>query len=61
MNIKVDLKEVSFMSDFEYGIRKALNEVFKDYGCYFHFVKNLWAKAKKIGLFKKELKQSTSF
>ena len=44
------------MTDFEYGLRKALKEVFKGseiYGCFFHYVKNIWEKAKKNGLLKK--------
>ena len=40
--INLDFKKISIMSDFQSGIRKALNEVFNGtsrYGCYFHFIK----------------------
>ena len=43
-------------------IRKALKEVFDGtplYGCYFHFIKNLWEKAKQLGLFKRDLRKTT--
>ena len=45
------------------GIRKALNEVFWRtplYGCYFHFIKNFLENAKKLGIFKKDLRNTTS-
>ena len=60
LKVKIDFKKISFMTDFENGLRKALKNVFNDapiYGCYFHFIKNLWYKAKKYGLFKKALKK----
>ena len=60
LKVKIDFKNISFMSDFEKDLRKALNDVFSDtpiYGCYFYFVKNLWDKAKKFGLFKNALKK----
>ena len=62
LKVKIDFKNISFMSDFEKGLRKALNDVFSDtpiYGCYFHFVKNIWDKSKKFGLFKKASKKNT--
>ena len=60
--IKLDYNIVSFMTDFEKGLRKSLKKVFvgaKIYGCYFHFIKNLWEKAKRCGLFSKILKKGT--
>ena len=56
--IKFYYNIVSFMTDFEKGLRKSLKKVFvgaKIYGCYFHFIKNLWEKAKRCGLFSKIL------
>ena len=56
LNIKIKYENIHFMTDFEYGLRKALRDVFKDseiYGCFFHYVKNIWEKAKKNGLLKK--------
>ena len=61
--IEVDFKKISIMTDFERGIRKALKEVFDGkplYDCYFHFIKNLWEKAKQFGLFKRDLRKTTS-
>ena len=58
--IDVDFKKISIMTDFEKGVRKALKEVFDGtplYGCYFHFIKNLWEKAKQFGLFKRDLRK----
>ena len=48
--------------DFEKGARKAIKKVFpkcKLLGCYFHYTKALWNKAKKQGLFKKEIFKDT--
>ena len=50
------------MMDFEKGSRKAFNKVFPEahlMGCYFHYVKSLWKKAKKEGLTRKYLKMDT--
>ena len=60
---EVDFKKISIMKDFERRIRKALKEVFDWtplYDCYFHFIKNLWEKAKQFGLFKRDLRKTTS-
>ena len=61
--IEIDFKKISIMTDFERGIRKALKEVFDGkplYDCYFHFIKNLWEKEKQFGLFKRDLRKTTS-
>lgn len=45
------------MYDFELNLRKTIKNCFLDCnlkGCYFHYIKNLWAKAKKFGLFRKK-------
>jgi hypothetical protein len=62
LKVKIDFKNISFMTDFENGLMKAFKNVFNDapiYGCYFHFIINLYDKAKKYGLFKKALKKYT--
>ena len=44
------------MLDFEPSLQNAVRKVFegiKISGCYFHYVKILWQKAKKYGLFTK--------
>ena len=51
LNIDIKLENISFITDFESGLRKALNEVFKEngiYGCFFHYVKNILGKSKKM-------------
>lgn len=61
-NISIDFKKVFIMMDFEKGARKAIKKVFpkcKLLGCYFHYTKALWNKAKKQGLFKKEIFKDT--
>lgn len=50
------------MTDFERGMQKALKEIFYEtplYGCYFHFIKNLWEK-QKSRYFQKELNKTTN-
>ena len=54
-NISIDFKKIFIMMDFEKGARKAIKNIFpksKLLGCYFHYTKALWNKAKKQGLFK---------
>ena len=54
--LKLELKNIIFMLDFEKSSRKALKDIFSEsniLGCYFHYVKALWSKAKKEGLTKK--------
>ena len=56
-NINITKITNKFMIDFEIGIQKALKNTFENIlinGCYFHFVKLLWGKAKKLGLCTKE-------
>jgi len=62
LNIKVNFEKISFMLDFEKSARKELNTVFPQsniYGCFFHYIKALWKKAKKYGLCKKNLIKDT--
>ena len=50
------------ISDFDYSLRIELKKNFKNAtlkGCFFHFVKKLWIKAKRLGLCKKDNIQYT--
>ena len=61
-NINIYWKEKYVMMDFEKASRKAFIKTFPEahlWGCYFHFTKALWKKAKKQGLVKKDLKMDT--
>jgi len=61
-NIKYKEGELKFMMDFEKSSRKAIKRVFPDsllFGCFFHFTKALWNKAKKEGLCKKSKMKET--
>ena len=52
-NIFGEYKDIKFTSDFERSLLNAIKEEFsssKIKGCFFHFVKALWQKYKKIGL-----------
>ena len=53
------------MSDFEISLRKAIIKNFPNseiMGCYFHFVKNLFTKCKKLGLCNKDhIKETIKF
>lgn len=56
-NIKYSFNECFIMCDFEYNLRKSIKDNFIECnlkGCYFHYIKNLWSKCKKIGLCKKK-------
>lgn len=51
-NINITNITNKFMIDFEVGLQKALKNIFENIlinGCYFHFLKLLWGKAKKMG------------
>ena len=55
----VNIEEITkyFMIDFEVGLQKAIKLNFPNAlisGCFFHFVKFLWEKAKKLHLCKKD-------
>ena len=57
-NIEYKEKELKFMMDFEKSSRKAIKSIFPDrllLGCFFHFTKALWNKAKKEDLCKKNI------
>ena len=52
------------MMDFEPGLQNSIRYVFpkaKISGCFFHFAKILWGKAKEIGLCKKRFLKETFF
>ena len=56
-DLTLNLEDVKIMCDFERGLRKAITNVFEAAtleGCYFHYVKALWEKAKKLGLTRKK-------
>ena len=60
--IDVDFKNTIINCYFEKSLIKAIREEFKDtkiYGCYFHFVKALWKKSRKLGLTKKKFINNT--
>ena len=53
---------IMIMSDFELSLRKAIIEMFPNFklkGCYFHYFKNIWAKAKKLRLCRKKIIDKT--
>ena len=55
----INIEEITryFMIDFEVGLQKAIKLYFPNAlisGCFFHFVKCLWEKAKKLHLCKKD-------
>lgn len=57
-NINLDLKDIIIMCDFEKSLRTSIISVLegvKFKGCYFHYVKGLWTKAKRIGLANKTI------
>ena len=61
-NINIDFNDLYIMMNFEKGARRAIKTVFPQthlLGCYFHFAKSLWKKAKKEGLTKKNLLKDT--
>ena len=61
-NIEYNTKNKIIMCDFELNLRKALINNFQNCtlkGCYFHYIKNLWMKAKKIGLSRKKYIKKT--
>ena len=53
------------MTDFEVNLRTVINKLYPDselLGCYFHYIKNLYCKLKKIGLKnKKIIKEALKF
>ena len=56
-NIKIDFSKIKIMSDFELPLRKSIINNFKEnelMGCYFHYIKNLYAYMKKLGLCNKK-------
>ena len=60
--IKIKFEDINFTCDFEKSLRKALIEIFPKsniYGCYFHYVKALWKKAKKYGICRKKFLKET--
>ena len=59
-----ELKNIRIVTDFEKSLRKAISKVFPNIildGCFFHYTKILWSKAKELGLCKKKLIKETFF
>ena len=57
MKINFSFKKAHLMTDFEHPLRKVIKEIYLDCyleGCYFHYSKAIWNKAKKIGLVNKK-------
>ena len=53
LNIDLKMEKKTCMTDFDKGLRNSLRKVFEGInlrGCFFHYVKALWSKAKKLGL-----------
>ena len=65
LNITIYFSKFSFMADFEINLRKSISNNFpksENMGCYFHFIKNLYCKMKKLGLTKKkDIKNNLNF
>ena len=58
MKINFSFKKAHLMTDFEHPLRMVLKEIYPDCyleGCYFHYSKAIWNKAKKIGLVNKKI------
>ena len=54
--------DVKFMCDFEKSLMNSLKKEFKNSkinGCYFHYIKSLWKKVRKLGLTKSKYIDST--
>ena len=59
-----ELKNIRIVTDFEKSLRKAISTVFPYIlldGCFFHYMKILWSKARDFGLCKKHLIKETFF
>ena len=62
LNINLNINKKTCMTDFEIGLRKILRNKYsgiKLRGCFFHYVKALWSKAKKLGLCSKKFLANT--
>ena len=60
--IEIDFKKIRILCDFEKSLLKAIKENFPESklnGCYFHFIKSLWKKARSFGLTNKKLLKNT--
>ena len=58
--IKFNFEKKHIMTDFEHALRNILKELYPNCyleGCFFHYSKALWKKAKKIGLINKNSKR----
>lgn len=54
--INIDFNKIYFMADFEEGLRNRIKYSFQNsilLGCYFHYIKSIFNKIKKLGLIKK--------
>lgn len=50
-NLSFDAKDIKIYCEFEYSLRTALKKIFPNSdikGTYYHYIKRLWIKAKKI-------------
>lgn len=57
LGIEINLNRKTCITDFEISIQKVLREKYEGIklrGCFFHYVKALWSKAKKLGLCNKK-------
>ena len=62
MEINFTFDKAHIMTDFEHSLRKVISEMYPNCyleGCYFHYSKSLWNKAKKLGLINKKYLQTT--
>ena len=60
--IKYDFKDTIINCDFEKSLINSIREEFIDikiYGCYFHYIKALWQKARNLNLTKKKFLENT--
>jgi hypothetical protein len=60
--LKSILYRIKFMCDFEKSLLKAIKQEFnnsKINGCFFHYVKALWKKVRKLGLTKSKYLENT--
>ena len=61
-NIVFDFSNKIITTDYEKSLRSAINEIFKPkflQGCFFHYSKSLWKKARDYGLTKKKFRKES--
>ena len=55
--INIDFKKINIMTDYEKGLRCAVKKSFPDspiLGCFYHYIKAIFNKCKKLGLVTKK-------